>query len=308
MATKAHDIVVAGHFSLDSILLPTFSHPCSALGGSVAYVSLAARTLGSTVSIISKVGSDFPNAYRDQLQKEAIDLSWVKTIPDEVTTSFSLTYSENLSNRALRLEKKGSPLRLEDLPKAPYAQAIHVAPITSEISLEVVDYLEKFTDCLSLDPQGMTRSFDKNGSVNSAVQMDDRVLGFVRIFKSSLEEITLLTGHSDLKKAVRVVTDLGPTVVIVTKGANGSVLFFQETIYAIPACKSARVVDPTGAGDVFMGAFLAEYVRRKDCLWCACVGSAAASLVIEGVGTSFFGDKEEIYRRATIEYEKEIKQ
>jgi adenosine kinase len=91
-------------------------------------------------------------------------------------------------------------------------------------------------------------------------------------------------------------------------GQKGSVLFFEETKYSIPPCKSARIVDPTGAGDVFIGAFLAEYIRKKDCLWCACVGSAASSLVIEDVGTSFFGHKEEIYRRAVIEYEKEIKQ
>ena len=308
MATKAHDIVVAGHFSLDSILLPTLSHPHSILGGSVAYVSLAAKTLGSSVSIISKVGSDFPAAYRNQLLRQEIDLSWVKTIPDEITTSFFLKYSEDLSDRILRLNKRGSPLKLEDLPKDPHAKAIHIAPIASEISFEIVSFLEKFTDCLSLDPQGMTRSFGENGTVGAIAQMDNQVLGLVRVFKSSLDEITLLTGHSDLKKAVRAVNELGPEIVIVTMGQKGSVLFFEETKYSIPPCKSARIVDPTGAGDVFIGAFLAEYIRKKDCLWCACVGSAASSLVIEDVGTSFFGDKEEIYRRAVIEYEKEIKQ
>jgi sugar/nucleoside kinase (ribokinase family) len=91
-------------------------------------------------------------------------------------------------------------------------------------------------------------------------------------------------------------------------GAQGSVLSTQGTVYHVPACKSARVVDPTGAGDAFIGGFLTEYTRQKELLWCACVGSAAASLVVEDVGTTFFGEKAEIYRRASVIYEKEIKQ
>ena len=90
--------------------------------------------------------------------------------------------------------------------------------------------------------------------------------------------------------------DLGPEIVIVTMGAKGSVLSVQGATYDVPACKSKRVVDPTGAGDVFIGGFLTEYIRQKDPFWCACVGSAAASLVVEDVGTTFFGEKEEIYR------------
>ena len=55
-------------------------------------------------------------------------------------------------------------------------------------------------------------------------------------------------------------------------------------------------------------AFLTEYLRQKDSTWCACVGSAAASVVVEGLGPTYFGKKEEIYRRAKILYEKELKQ
>ena len=59
---------------------------------------------------------------------------------------------------------------------------------------------------------------------------------------------------------------------------------------------------------VFIGGFLTEYLRQKESTWCACVGSAAASVVVEGLGPTYFGTKEEIYRRAKILYEKELKQ
>jgi sugar/nucleoside kinase (ribokinase family) len=66
-------------------------------------------------------------------------------------------------------------------------------------------------------------------------------------------------------------------------------------------------LDPTGAGDVFIGAFLAEYIRTKDPVWCACVGSASASFVVEGIGPERFGERQETYERAKEIYEKQLK-
>jgi sugar/nucleoside kinase (ribokinase family) len=75
-------------------------------------------------------------------------------------------------------------------------------------------------------------------------------------------------------------------------------LLFDNTFYSIPSCKPKILKDYTGAGDTFIGAFLAEYVNGKNPVWCACVGSAAASVKIESVGPTLLGGKEEIYRRA----------
>jgi sugar/nucleoside kinase (ribokinase family) len=161
---------------------------------------------------------------------------------------------------------------------------------------------------LSIDPQGLTRRFDKEGNVTESAEMDKRVLDFVDIYKSSIDEIKLLTGKLELRNAIAAVHDFGPKIVIVTMGARGSVLSDGEGLVQIPVCKPSQVVDPTGAGDVFIGAFLAEYIRGKaEPFWCSCVGSAAASVVVEGVGTSYFGEKAEIYRRARVVCEKEIK-
>ena len=91
---------------------------------------------------------------------------------------------------------------------------------------------------------------------------------------------------------------------IATKGMKGSELLYQGQFYTVPACKPKALVDPTGAGDVYIGAFLAEYAHGKEILWCASVGSAAASFVIEGVGPERFGEKHEVYERATGIYEK----
>ncbi len=308
MANASFDVAVVGHFAIDSIILPSRTKPFVVVGGAVTYVSLATRKLDGSVLVISKVGEDFPEAYMWWLREEGVDLSGVSKVANEQTTRFELEYNADLSARNLKLKSKAPAIGLEDLPSCLNAKAIHVGPIAGEVPIEVVEHLKGFGDVLSLDPQGMTRCFDENGNVTCNAQVDTRVMGLVNIYKSSLDEIKAVTGQSDLIPAMKAVHDLGPETVIVTLGAKGAALSVQGTLYNIPAFASEVVVDPTGAGDVFMGAFLTEYIRQKDSLWCACVGSAAASLVVEAVGPTYFGEKEEIYRRASVIYEKEIKQ
>jgi sugar/nucleoside kinase (ribokinase family) len=308
MAVQNSDVAVVGHFAIDTIRLPSRSAPFVVLGGSVTYVSFVAKRLDATVSIISKVGGDFPEAYMWWLGEEGIDLSGVRKLANEQTTRFELGYSKDLSNRTLKLTSKASSIKVRDLPRSMRASAVHVAPIAGEISYKVVERLKGRAEVLSLDPQGLLRRFSKTGNVTSRAKVDKRLFSLINIYKSSLDEISALTGHSDLKSAIKAVHDFGVETVIVTLGSKGAVLSVLGTLYNIPACSSSVFVDPTGAGDAFIGGFLTEYIRQKDSLWCACVGSAAASLVVEGIGPTFFGKKEEIYQRARSVYEKEIKQ
>ena len=308
MENQPFDVAVVGHFAIDTIRLPSRSVPFVVLGGSVTYVSFVTKRLEGTVSVISKVGGDFPEAYMWLLREEGIDVSNVVKLEKEGTTRFDLEYSKDLSDRTLKLESKAAPISLSNLPKSLQAKAVHIAPIAGEVSYEIVERLKGCAEVLSLDPQGLLRRFDKKtGKVTSSSSVDKRLFSLINVYKSSLEEITALTGESDIDAAIKAIHDFGVKTVIVTLGSQGAVLSVEKTVYNIPPCSSRVLVDPTGAGDAFMGGFLTEYIRQKDSFWCACVGSAAASLVIEGIGPTFFGEKEEIYQRARSVYEKEIK-
>jgi len=275
----------------------------------VAYVAFSAKRLGSNVSIISKVGGDFPEAYIWWLSQEGIDVSKVAKIKHEKTTRFELNYNSDMSNRTMKLAGKAPPIEAEDLPSSLEAKAIHLAPIANEIPYEVAEKLAKSAEMLSLDPQGLVRVFDENGFVtNKPLKwLDKRILELVDVYKSSQDEIEAVTGVADLKAAIRAVHDFSVKTVIVTLGAKGAALSVEGTTYEIPAYTPCNLVDPTGAGDAFIGGFLAEYVRGKEILWCGCVGSAAASTVVEGVGPTVLGSRDEIYRRANLLYEKGIK-
>jgi sugar/nucleoside kinase (ribokinase family) len=302
------DIVSAGHFAVDSIFLPDRKTPFVVLGGSVTYVSLAARRLDARVSVISKVGSDFPEAYRWWLGQEGVDLSNLLKVEGTRTTRFELKYSGDFSDRDLRSECRMSPITVEDVADPPRAKAVHIGPIAGEVAYDVVEKLRNCCEVTSLDPQGFVRRFDEKGNVTLGSLVDERVLGLIDIFKSSLGELWAVTGLSELEPAVKAIHDHGVKIVITTLGAKGAAVSVENTIHNVPAYKPEKLVDPTGAGDAFIGGFLAEYVRGEDCSWCSCVGTAVASLVVEGIGPTFFGDREEIIRRARVLYEKEIKE
>jgi sugar/nucleoside kinase (ribokinase family) len=308
MPAKNIDVCTVGHFALDSIVVPTRDKAFHNLGGATTYTSFAVKTLEAKASVISRVGGDFPEAYLWWLHEEGIDVSAVKRVPEETTTNFELTYNKDFSERTLKLTGRGYPINIDDIPKDFHAKAIHIAPIANEITIETVERLKACCDVLSVDPQGFLRSFDENGNVTQSLQADKRILSFINIYKSSQDEIFALTGKSELKPAIKAVHNLGVGTVIVTMGAKGSLLSVEGAHYTVPACKSAVLVDPTGAGDVFIGAFLTQYLLQKESLWCAAVGSAAASMVVEGIGSTYFGEKQEILKRAKELYEKELKQ
>jgi sugar/nucleoside kinase (ribokinase family) len=66
----------------------------------------------------------------------------------------------------------------------------------------------------------------------------------------------------------------------------GVVVADDEVIWEIPPFDVAEVVDPTGAGDTFAGAFLATYAQEQDIYYAAVNGCAASSFVIQGFGIS----------------------
>src|SRR5665647_1225786 len=307
MAAQICDIAVVGHLAIDTIILPSRTKPFVVLGGATAYTSFAAKHLDATASVISKVGGNFPDAYFWWLGQEGIDLSGVAKSASEPTTCFQLSYSEDLSERTLKLKSKGPALSPDDVPKDFRAKAIHIAPIANEIPYELVECLKDRGDVLSLDPQGLLRDFDEAGNVSETAGVDNRIFSLINIYKSSQNEIYALTGETDLKHAIKAIHHVGVETVIVTMGAKGSVLSVEGAQYNIECYPPQVLVDPTGAGDVFIGSFLTEYLRQKESLWCASVGSAAASCVVEGIGSTCFGKKEEIYRRANSLYEKKLK-
>lgn len=300
------DLVTVGHFAIDLITSPKIASPQPTLGGPPTYTSIAAAKLGAKVSVISKVGEDFQNKYLEWLRANGVDFSGLKKVRGAATTKFILTYRNG--QRKLQLKDRAPPLSLLDIPDSLRTRALHIAPIANEIQNAVVAKLRGLTEILSLDPQGFVRTFDKKGDMRLKRWKANQALTQIDIYKSSSREIRTVTRLKELPLAMTEIRDHGAKIVMVTRGMKGTILLVGDEFYHIPACKPRVFRDPTGAGDAFIGAFLAEYLQGKEPLWCACVGSAASSFVVEGIGPAVFGEKEETHTRARGIYEKGLKQ
>ena len=296
------DLVTVGHFSIDLIKTEKKSQPQPTLGGPPTFVSLAAKKMGVNVSVISNVGDDFPNEYCEWLINEGIDLSMLRRFRDASTTRYMLIYSGK-DERQLILKAKAPPIELEEIPESLSSEVIHISPIAGEVSYKVVERLRRHSSLLSLDPQGFLRRFDEDGRVHLGKIENPKILSKIDILKASEREIETATGESELTRAIRHMHERGVSTVIVTRGGEGTLLSLNGKVYKIPAVKSKVVVDTTGAGDVFIGAFLAEFIKGEDPVWSSCVGSASASYVIEEIGPKGFRSPSEVYERASKIYE-----
>jgi sugar/nucleoside kinase (ribokinase family) len=295
------EVLIVGHISKDNIKLPQYFYR-DIMGGTSTYVSLGSRMLDANVSIISKVGRDFPPIFLDTLIRNNINTSMLIKDKNAYTTSFVLDYTEN-GKRQLFLRNKGPLIKVEDIPNSIKSKAVHIAPIVNEIDIKAINKLKEI-GIVSIDPQGFVRQFDEEGRMHLVGIKDLNIINDIDILKLSKRETEIITNENDLTKSIKILNRLGIKNIIVTKGAYGAFFYLKNKIYFIPTAKPRQVIDTTGAGDVFIGSFLAEYIRGKDPLWCACVGSSASSFIIEEVGPRGITNKKNIYERAKQVYEK----
>jgi sugar/nucleoside kinase (ribokinase family) len=105
----------------------------------------------------------------------------------------------------------------------------------------------------------------------------------VDILFGNEEEIRRLVKHTDFNM---IVAGLRGAMVLtcITRGAKGAVIVDGETVTEVPAMPVTRVVDTTGAGDLFAAGFLYGYTHGRDLLTCGKIGVMAAGEVITHMG------------------------
>jgi ribokinase len=77
----------------------------------------------------------------------------------------------------------------------------------------------------------------------------------------------------------RRLRELGPTSVVITLGGDGAVAAIGDDLVRVPA-PPVKVVDTTGAGDAFCGAFAARLAGGRDAVSALKAGIAAGSLAV----------------------------
>lgn len=292
------DVAVIGHLTVDHIERGGRVH--QSCGGPACYTSIASAMLEARVTVCSKVGFDFPSLYLRRLARNGIDVSRVVLENDLTTTKFRLLYRK--STRKLWLLSRCGNLEIE-LLEGINARIFYLGAVAGELPRETVKVLRRSDSLIAIDPQGFLR-LTKLGKVRVTRVMDMSMIRSAWFVRASLEEGRVMTNHSDPRSIARTLRGLGPDFVAISMGQSGVVLSCQGGEFFIPSFRT-RVVDETGAGDVFAGGFMAEFLREpSDEVWCAAMGSGAASCIVEKPGPEGFGNRRKVESRAYSLYEK----
>jgi sugar/nucleoside kinase (ribokinase family) len=125
-----------------------------------------------------------------------------------------------------------------------------------------------------------------NIALADLIKLFRRVDGFVL----NESEARQLTQEDNLINAARKIHKLGPRFVIVKKGEHGAILSVRDDgMFVAPAFPLDRVIDPTGAGDSFVGGMMgylstARGPVEKNIRKAMIYGSVVASFCCEGFG------------------------
>lgn len=266
-------IAIVGHLTIDEVVSERGIH--HNMGGVACYAALAAKLLKSEVKIVSRVGADFPREYLSLLESMGIDLSEVHVNPESKTTSFQLNYLGG--GRRLKLLTRAGNISLEGIE----GDAIYLGPVAWEISTADIERLLGRHEMVALDPQGIMRESGEGGGI--ILKPVNLRLPNLWVLRISEEEARILSKGGNPDAMLESLRGTGAKIIILTLGAEGALIYDGRRRLKVPSYEVPEV-DPTGAGDAFGGAFVAEYLNSKDLELAAAMGSAAASLVVEDIG------------------------
>jgi sugar/nucleoside kinase (ribokinase family) len=113
---------------------------------------------------------------------------------------------------------------------------------------------------------------------------------FYNLLKNDLDilignekEINELTNEKNLSDSINQLKQLNK-LIVVTRSENGSLAILNNEIINCESKKVNKILDLTGAGDLFAAGFLKEYLEKSEIKKCLMAGSTLASRIIQKIG------------------------
>jgi ribokinase len=254
-------IAVVGSYNHDmSVTVPDIPVPGETVmgsdfeqnaGGKGSNQAIAAARVGGDVSFIGAVGDDrFGESAQDLWTQEGIDASGVVTA-DSPTGAALIHVEEDGENAIAVAQGANEELNADDIRR--HRATIEDADVLLtqlETPIESVQAAATVADRAEaeviLDPA-------------PAQELPDEFVAAIDVATPNESEVRVLAGHDpdaaiDEERAARDVLDRGPDAVVVTLGADGALVVTDEEATTVPPIE-AEIVDTTGAGDAFNGAF-----------------------------------------------------
>jgi len=269
-----HESLILGSVALDTIETK-YGKAENLLGGSATYATIAAGLYGDAIPV-GIVGDDFPKDGLDIFEKFSKNLKDLDQQPGG-TFKWGGKYHENGDDRDTLFTDLGV---FENFNPSIHtsnknASWLFLANIHPSLQLSV---LEQCTNA----PLVVTDTM--NLWIDSTPEELKKIISKTNILLINESELHLLTKEQNVDRSAKEVLSMGPEKVIVKFGSKGAKCFSENENIAVGVYPVKKVIDPTGAGDVFGGGFISGLVDGLSIKEAMLRGSALASFCIEDFG------------------------
>lgn len=229
------------------------------IGGAEANTAIGLARLGHDVSWVSWVGRDpLGDHVLGVLAAEGVDTSLVGR-SDRHSTAVMVkerTTPHDTVVTYYRRDTAGTALAPGDVPAGVVEAARHVHLTGVALAIGAGPRALAHDTAERAAASGVTVSFDPNFrpaiiSERDAVREYRRMLGSTTQLLCNETEARLITGRHDLDSAIDELAGLGPSTIIVKRGADGALALHGGERLVVPAHPAPNPVDPVGAGDAF---------------------------------------------------------
>jgi fructokinase len=251
-------------------------------GGSVANSIVGLSQLGDQVGFIGKVSDDdFGKKYEEGLRKENVEYFYSKK-KERLPTGTCLILVTPDSERTM-CTFLGT------------AGKINENDVSSDaIKKSEIIFLEGYL----WDEGEPKKAFDKaiNNAKKVAMSLSDLFCvdrhkpHFLNLVKNNLDitfaneqEITSLIEAKNFDEVINFSKKLNK-LIIVTRGDKGAIAINGDEIIESNIQKNLKIVDLTGAGDLFAAGFLHGYINKRSTKECLEKGTEMSSKVIQQIG------------------------
>ena len=259
-------------------------------GGDTSNTAIAASRQGARTGYITTIGED-PAGDRvvDLWQRERVDTATVLRSPAHPTAVYFVTHDARGHHFLFyRTASAASLYTPADLPQAAIAKArmFYASGISQAISTSAADAVFAAIDTARRN--GVQVAYDTNyrprlWPASRAAAVTHAAIAQADIAFPGLEDAAALTGLTDPQAILDFYLRLGPKTVVLKMGGDGAYVATADRRVLVPPFK-VDVVDATGAGDTFCGAFLARVLAGDDAEAAARYAGVAAALACTGYG------------------------
>ena len=290
MNSSYPELVFLGHCCLDMICTIRFYPPEdgeshiidideSHGGGAAATAAAASAKAGASAAMIAQTGDDAAGELiREELRQFGVDIRGMTRVKaGSSLRSIVMVNAENGMRTKFPCEDLLPDLAFDETQTALISRAkvLHLDGTRYENAKRAAAIARDHGAAVSLDACVPFPDPEKNRELVSLAD----------ILITDSEYPGRVTGEQSLDDALRILAGWGShQVLITTCGADGCRAFINGRICRFPAYHISPVVDTTGCGDVFHGAFLAEWIRENEIERCIRFASAAAALKTRKTG------------------------